>query len=243
MSLPRVYWPSLAPLDGRAELTGGDAHRLRDVLRLAPGDPIAVFDGRGHEWVGQVTAVTKHQVDVGDLRAITPVAEARVPITLAVGVLKGDQMDAVVRDATMLGAAVIIPLRTAHVTVPSRAWQSGAARDRWQRVAIASATQCRRAVVPDVRPVTDFQVSLSEPVALRLICVEPGAGAAHGDWMPAAPPDSVQVLVGPEGGWSDAEVALAISAGAKVLSLGPRTLRAETAPIVALTIVSAAWGW
>jgi 16S rRNA (uracil1498-N3)-methyltransferase len=243
VSPPRVYWSAVAPVDGRVALTGDDAHRLRDVLRLAPGDPLALFDGRGHEWVGQVIAVTKQQVSVGDLMAITPVAEARVPITLAVGVLKGDQMDAVVRDATMLGAAAIIPLRTAHVTVPPKAWQSGAARDRWQRVAIASATQCRRAVVPDVRPVTDFEACLRGPAALRLICVEPGVGATAGAWASAAPPTSVQVLVGPEGGWSDAEVQLAISAGAKVLSLGPRTLRAETAPIVALTIVSATWGW
>lgn len=224
-------------------MIGDDAHRLRDVLRLAPGDPIALFDGRGHEWAGEVIAVTKQQVNVASLEAITPVAEARVPITLAVGVLKGDQMDAVVRDATMLGAAAIIPLRTSHVTVPPKAWKSGAARDRWQRVAIASATQCRRAVVPDVRPVTDFEASLREPTTLRLICVEPGVGATQGDWAQASPPASVQLLVGPEGGWSEAEVELAISAGARVLSLGPRTLRAETAPIVALTIVSAAWGW
>lgn len=243
MSHPRLYLPGAAPIDGRVELTGDDAHRLRDVLRLTPGDPLAVFDGRGHEWVGQVAGVTKQHVNVADLKAITPVAETRVPITLAVGVLKGDQMDAVVRDATMLGAAAIVPLRTSHVTVSPKAWKSGVARDRWQRVAIASAAQCRRAVVPDVREVTDYEALLREPVALRLICVEPGAREAYGDWVPATAPDSIQVLVGPEGGWSDAEVRLALDAGAKILSLGPRTLRAETAPIVALTVVSATWGW
>src|SRR5688572_21322568 len=152
VSVPRVYWSGAAPLGGRAELTGDDAHRLRHVLRLAPGDAVALFDGRGHEWAGRVSAVTKHAVEISALKAIEPVAEARVPITLAVGVLKGDQMDAVVRDATMLGVAAIVPLRTSHVTVPPKAWQSGAAVERWQRVAIASATQCRRAVVPDVRP-------------------------------------------------------------------------------------------
>lgn len=224
-------------------MSGDDAHRLRQVLRVAPGDALALFDGRGHEWAGHVAAVTKQAVQVSALEAIEPVAEARVPVTLAVGVLKGDQMDAVVRDATMLGVAAIVPLRTSHVTVPPKAWQSGAAVERWQRVAIASATQCRRAVVPDVRPVTDYKALLREPAALRLICVEPGVATPAGTWPSLAPPASVQLLIGPEGGWSDAEVEQALAAGALAVSLGPRTLRAETAPIVALTLVSAAWGW
>ena len=210
---------------------------------MAPGDALALFDGRGREWAGQVASVTKHAVQVSALQAIEPAAEARVPVTLAVGVLKGDQMDAVVRDATMLGAAVIVPLRTSHVTVPPKAWQGGAAVERWQRVAIASATQCRRAVVPEVRPVTDYESVLREPAAVRLICVEPGVAAQTGPWKRDAVPASVQLLIGPAGGWTDGEVRQAIAAGASAFSLGPRTLRAETAPVVALTLVSAAWGW
>ena len=210
---------------------------------MAPGDALALFDGRGHEWAGHVSSVSKHAVQVSALEAVDPVAEARVPVTLAVGVLKGDQMDAVVRDATMLGAAAIVPLRTSHVTVPPKAWQSGAAVERWQRVAIASATQCRRAVVPEVRPVTDYDVLLREPAAVRLICVEPGVAARTDDWKVLAAPASVQLLIGPEGGWADGEVQQALAAGALALSLGPRTLRAETAPVVALTLVSAVWGW
>jgi 16S rRNA (uracil1498-N3)-methyltransferase len=243
VSCPRVYWPAGDPLSGGVEFTGDDAHRLRQVLRLATGDAVALFDGRGHEWVGQVTTVTNQGVLVSALEAITPVAEARIPITLAIGVLKGDQMDAVVRDATMLGVSTIVPLRTAHVTVPAKAWRSGAARERWQRVAIASATQCRRAVVPDVRTVTDFESCVREPVALRLMCVEPALNARSDDWRSTRPPESVQVLIGPEGGWAAAEVEQAQAAGARLISLGPRTLRAETAPVVALTLVSAALGW
>jgi len=224
-------------------LSGSEAHRVRDVLRLAPGDAVSLFDGRGHEWAGQVAAVARKAVHVTRLVAVIPVAEARVPVTLACGVLKGDQMDAVVRDATMLGVVAIVPMRTAHVTVPPRAWQSGAARERWQRVAIASATQCRRAVLPDVRPVTDFEATLRDPAALRLICVEPGVVVSAPEWAPAAPPASVQLLIGPEGGWSGHEVEQALAAGARAMSLGPRTLRAETAPVVALTLVAAAWGW
>lgn len=228
---------------GRIEFTGDEAHRLRQVLRVASGDPVAVFDGRGREWTGRVSAVSKVSVEVSALESTTPAAERRVPLALAFGVLKGDQMDAVVRDATMLGVAVIAPMRTAHVTVPQKAWQAGAARDRWQRVAIASASQCRRAVVPEVRPVADFQACLREPAALRLICVEPGAAASTTEWSSRPAPASVQLLVGPEGGWSRGEIDEALASGALAVSLGPRTLRAETAPVVAITLVSAAWGW
>ena len=231
------------PHGGGIELSGDEAHRMRHVLRVAPGDAVALFDGRGHEWAGRVGAVTRQGVAVVDLQPITPIPEARVPITLAIGVLKGDQMDAVVRDATMLGVSAIQPLRTLHVTVPPKAWQSGAARERWQRVAIASATQCRRAVVPEVLPVVDLDGCLRAPSALRLLCAEPALGTQAADWRPAAPPASVLVLIGPEGGWAAVEVEQAVAAGARLLSLGPRTLRAETAPVVALTLVSSAWGW
>ena len=247
MSAPRIFWPE-SVVGGVAEIRGDAAHHLRQVLRIAVGDVVGLFDGRGLEWTGQVSEVSRHRVCVTGLVPITPISEARVPVTLAVGVLKGDQMDVVVRDATMLGVAAIAPMQTAHVTVPPKAWQSGAARDRWQRVAAASAAQCRRAVVPDVRAVTTFEQCVREPTALRLMCVEPALaesadGAAASDWRTVPRPASVQLLIGPEGGWSSAEVAQALAAGARPMHLGPRTLRAETTPIVALTLVSAAWGW
>lgn len=243
MSRPRVYFPADAPPGDRVTLPRDDAHRLRHVLRLSTGDAISLFDGRGHEWAGRVAAMSKHSVEVEGLAPITPVTESRVHVTLAIGILKGDQMDAVVRDATMLGVAAIVPLQTAHVTVPSKAWQSGQVLDRWQRVAIASATQCRRAVVPDVRPVTDLESCLRAPAEVRLICAEPAANAAGSEWSVRPAPASVQLLIGPEGGWAADEMRQALAAGAHVVSLGPRTLRAETAPVVALSLISAAWGW
>jgi 16S rRNA (uracil1498-N3)-methyltransferase len=246
MAIPRIWWPDGASAS-TLDITGDGAHHLIHVLRIAPGDPVGVFDGRGREWAGRVQALSRQQVRVCDLVSVTPVSEPRVPVTVAMGVLKGDQMDAVVRDVTMLGAAAIAPMRTAHVTVPPKAWQSGAARDRWQRVAVASAAQCRRAVVPEVHPVSDFDACLREPFAMRLICVEPAAASGHHaaneHWRSAAAPASLQILIGPEGGWSPSEVEQARAAGAQPLNLGPRTLRAETAPCVALTLVAATFGW
>jgi 16S rRNA (uracil1498-N3)-methyltransferase len=248
VSVPRVYWSVSAPENGVVEIAGEQAHHLRQVLRLGPGAPVGIFDGRGREWVGHIASVTKHVVTVGQVVAVAPVAESTVAITLAVGVLKGDQMDAVVRDATMLGVTKIVPMQTSHVSVPPRAWQSGAARERWQRVAVASATQCRRAVVPEVSQVSDLDSCLRDPHDRRLICVEPSVArladrGGREDWRTAARPASVLILIGPEGGWSAAEVDQALAAGAAPMHLGPRTLRAETAPIVALSVVAAVWGW
>jgi 16S rRNA (uracil1498-N3)-methyltransferase len=157
-------------------------------------------------------------------------------------------MDHAVRDATMLGVAAIQPMMTDHVTVPPRAWQSGAAIERWRRVAIASAKQCGRAVVPDIAPVRSFDEVLAageEPSSAAIMCVEPAAGAPASGLGSAlaSRPSAAVIYVGPEGGWSVAEVAAARARGASLLSLGPRTLRAESVPAVALTAIWTRWGW
>jgi 16S rRNA (uracil1498-N3)-methyltransferase len=196
-------------------------------------------------------------IDLG--QSVVPVAEPVVRVTLAAGLLKGDQMDAVVRDATMLGVHAIVPMTTAHVAVPERAWKDSQAIERWHRVAVASAKQCRRAVVPVIHPVTPFArvVGADGPVGspgheapagpsgptARLIFVEPAVGGAGA--IPPCPHDTetATLLLGPEGGWSSEEVARAVGAGFALVRLGPRTLRAERAPIVALSALWAVWGW
>jgi 16S rRNA (uracil1498-N3)-methyltransferase len=165
-------------------------------------------------------------------------------VTLGIAVLKGDQMDAIVRDATMLGVVAVAPFVSAHVTVPSRVWKGAAAQARWQRVAVASAKQCRRAVVPEVAAVTPLADLLrGAAFDARVIAVEP---SARGDdavfrWPPR--PSTALVLVGPEGGWTEEELDAARHAGATLVQCGPRTLRAETAPTVVLSALWTVWGW
>jgi 16S rRNA (uracil1498-N3)-methyltransferase len=170
-----------------------------------------------------------------------PVAEPAVSITLGVGLLKGDQMDAVVRDATVLGASRIVPMLTQHVTVPERVWAREKLEARWLRVAIAAAKQCGRAVVPEIAAVTPMDdVIAGAGEVVRVVCVEPAHGGTATGLGPK--PAAALLCIGPEGGWSAAELAR-LSPGARQLSLGPRTLRAELAPVVALTAVWSAWGW
>jgi 16S rRNA (uracil1498-N3)-methyltransferase len=227
----------------RVPLPKDEAHHVTRVLRLPTGAAVRIFDGRGHEWSGHLeTGAKRGESGVLVEGEATPVPEPKVAVTLAIGVLKGDQMDAVVRDATALGVAAIVPMETAHVTVPPRAWQSGAAVERWQRVAVAAAKQCGRAVVPAIRPVSTLADVLSAGAGTMWLCAEPIVAESLTANVEQRG-SSALVLVGPEGGWSEQEVLLALRAGAGFFNLGPRTLRAELAPIVALSSLWTRWGW
>ena len=249
MSVPRFYVSNLDPASGVVALPADEARHATKVLRLRAGDEVVVFDGHGREWTARLGVPARGGVAVALVREVLPVPEPSVSITLAVALLKGDQMDAVVRDATMMGARSIVPMTTAHVTVAERMWQGGGSIARWQRVAVASAKQCRRAVVPVVGEVAPFErvVTAARSVGpddpLIVMCVEPGiAGAQSVREIAGVRPRAVVVLIGPEGGWASDEVAHAVSAGARLVHLGPRTLRAESTPAVVLSALWTLWG-
>lgn len=228
-------------------LPDDEAHHLTRVLRLRPGAPVAIFDGAGHEWLGTVEAAGRSGASVRLDTAVTPLAEPAVAITLGVALQKGDRMDTIVGETTALGVAAVAPLSTAHVALPARARESTAAIARWQRVAAAAAKQCGRAVVPFIRPVARLdEVLMQGTGGPILVSVEPGrvwpalAPTAEG----AGPRPAVALLlVGPEGGWDEEELRLIARAGARRLLLGPRTLRGDLAPAVALSVLWAHWGW
>ena len=244
--MTRVYMPDGTAGATRVEVRGDEAHHLSRVVRARVGDMVGVFDGRGHEWRARIDEVTKQAVVLVIEGEVAAVAEPAVHVTLAVGVLKGDQMDTVVRDATVMGVSAIVPIATDHVTVPARAWRDDGAAARWHRVAVAAAKQCQRAVVPSIAGVMSLAELWVEPRhATVLACLEPAAagGRTGPAWQGLARPVSVLLLVGPEGGWSAAEVEEIAAHGAHAVSLGPRTLRAEAVPTVAMAALWSTWGW
>jgi 16S rRNA (uracil1498-N3)-methyltransferase len=239
--LQRVYAPEARADQPVVELSTDEAHHLKRVLRLRSGDAVTIFDGAGHEWAARLAVKGRSTTaELGQAR--TPISEPRVRIALGVGLLKGDQMDAVVRDATMMGVAEILPMSTDHVAVAGKARDNGKARGRWERVAIASAKQCGRAVVPRLAPIAPFAGVLTNVEReLTVIATEPVVGGETVEVPPR--PATALILIGPEGGWSAAEVSLAVERGAWRVQLGPRTLRAEAAPIVLLSALWTRWGW
>lgn len=239
--LPRFLADAIDPDAGTARLDADETRHLAQVLRLAAGDEVAVFDGDGREYHARVERIAR---DATTLRLIAPCApapEPRIAITLAQAVLKGDRMDDLVRDATMMGAALIEPLVTEHTVAHMK---PGRAPVRWRRIAIASAKQCGRAVLPAIglgRTLVEWLAV--DRAECRLILVEPQA-AVKGrslETLASPAPQSVSLLVGPEGGWSPTEIDAAVRSGYAPITLGRRTLRADAVPIVAIAALQTLW--
>lgn len=236
----RFYAPDLTASSPEVTLPATESAHLARVIRLHPGDEVEIFDGRGLLRRGTVRRAVAHGslVAVGETLDAMPEPPARLVVVQAL--LKGDAMDAVVRDATVLGAAELWPVTTARTNVPARA--AGAAGDRWQRVAIAAAKQCGRAVLPriaDVRPMHDVVEASAADLPIRLWLSEPAAGVSRLD-LPESP-CGMCLAIGPEGGWAPEELAAARACGWQPWTLAPVTLRAEHVTLAALSVVRYAW--
>ena len=244
--LPRFLIGDLDRARGTATLAGEEAHHAARVLRLREGDEVALFDGLGREWTGRIARLDRGRVTVDRLTAAAPVREPAVPFVLAQAVLKGGAMDDAIRDATMMGAAGVQPLITAHTAVKPGLAARPATTERWRRVALASAKQCRRATLPDVRDARAFRawIDADDGAALKLMFVEPTAGIVTRSlrtFVGSPPPERVRLLVGPEGGWAKEEVEAAAAGGWIPVTLGTLTLRADAVPIAAMAIIRFLW--
>ena len=243
----RFYVPEAQTPGDLVTLPGDEAEHLVRVLRLGTGDRIRVFNGRGLEFSSVVEQVGRSAVLVRLEAPSVPAAEPRIAITLVQAVLKGDKMDAVVRDAVMLGAAAVVPIVTTRTELSLAALARGRRVERWQRIAVSSAKQCGRAVVPVVREPCTFD---TVPTAISdltlpgpaLMLLEPGASTdtiALGD-LDLARPAEASLLVGPEGGWTAEEITAA-SAVCRLISVGRRTLRADSMAVVGMTAAFTLW--
>ena len=239
MSLPRFHVPEAAP-GARIELPEHAAHHAREVLRLRAGAPVRIFDGAGNEFEGVLESVTRKGVLARLAGAIAARPESPLRVVLAVSALKGDRMELVIQKATELGVAEVWPVVTARTDAAARPSLQGSRSERWSKVAAGAAEQCGRAVVPDVAPTRPLSAILALPFdGTRLVFVEQGAVHALG----ALERDrSVLALVGPAGGWDRAELEQTLAAGFRATSLGPRTLRSETAAVAAVTALQLLWG-
>lgn len=242
MRIPRIYTPQ--PLAAQQPLlleTGASRHVLA-VLRLKAGAPLILFDGSGREFDALLDGVNKLHAHlfVGSERKVC--SESPLHITLVQGISRGERMDYTLQKAVELGVTEIAPLLTERSVVRLNAKQAERKRAHWQQLVIAACEQSGRVRVPAVRPprlLNEF-LSAPAPAGWRLL-LHPAAetGLQH---LPAPAQNQIQLLVGPEGGLSAAEIAGAEHAGFTLLRLGPRVLRTETAAVVALSLLQARWG-
>ena len=231
--------------NGTVTVTGAPFRHMARALRLAAGDRVLLADGSGREFRGTIRRVEAASLAV-DLEELAPQAtpEAGPRLTLLQGLPKGDKMDLIVQKATELGVAAIVPLLAGR-SVPRLAPERSAARlERWRRIAREAARQSGRATVPVVAPLQTLPEALRLSAAeLRLFLWE-GEREHHLRTVLAAtsPPASVELLVGPEGGFSAAEAAAATAGGFSPTCLGRRILRTETAGLAVLAVLQYLWG-
>jgi 16S rRNA (uracil1498-N3)-methyltransferase len=222
------------------------AHQARDVLRLAPGDSLALLDGRGGEWTATLVAVGRAGVQARLGARAEADGEPRSHIVLYQGLLKAAKFEWVLQKGTELGVAAFVPLRTER-SVTGAEDVGTSKRTRWQRILTEATEQCGRARVPDLaEPLALAEAARAlPPGALALIPWERERATSLRAALAGLASESepvIHLFIGPEGGFAEREVALAREHGVVPVSLGPRILRAETAAIAAVTLALAAVG-
>lgn len=244
--MPRFYCP--VPLATGAELSlPAGAARHVQVLRMQPGGLLTLFNGDGGEFDATVQRMGRSDVDVqiGTHHAVE--REAPLPVHLVVGMPANERMDWLVEKATELGVASIQPVTMAHSVLRLKADRADKKVAHWRSIAVAACEQCGRNRVPLVHEVLDFaawiRLAKAADAAITphriMLSLRPGTRALAHALADAPSGRALQFLSGPEGGLAAAEENAAIDAGFTPVTLGPRTLRAETAPLAALAALNA----
>lgn len=238
----RFFVPAADATGSVVALPEEEAAHLTRVLRLKVGDAVRVFDGRGREWTAEVSDIGKLHTMVQLRNPVEPAREPQIDIALAMAVLKSDKMDDVVRNAVMLGVRRLVPLVTDRTEIAFSTIGRRGRIPRWQRIAVASAKQCGRAVVPEVLDAVILTTALElTSTSTRLLFVDPQSQAAALPIRDVERSRELTIFVGPEGGWTDTELGTARNSGAVLTTLGTHTLRADAAPMVAITALRVLW--
>ncbi|MDG9669782.1 16S rRNA (uracil(1498)-N(3))-methyltransferase [Hahella sp. CR1] len=229
------------PLDGLSQLTltGDQANYVGRVLRMRPGDAFHLFSGDGRDFPAKVLAVGRRDVEVALSEPLAIDAESSLNVHLGQVVSRGERMDYAVQKATEMGVTALTPLLSERCEVRLDGERQDKRWRHWRQVSISACEQCGRARVPDIGDVTPLESWLQNVTADLKLILHPGDARA---WSPAQRPASVCLLIGPEGGFTDEEVALAERHGFVHAPLGPRILRTETAPVAALALMQWLWG-
>lgn len=228
-----------APLSlGQHELPEAQAHYIGRVLRHAVGDAVQLFDGSGLEYLGELIEVGKKAVRVELREQLAGQAESPLRIHLGQGLSRGERMDWAIQKATELGVGEITPIVSERCEVRLKDERADKRLAHWRQVAISACEQCGRSVLPMIHaPITLAEWQAHVQAELKLV-LHPVAAPLESH----ARPHSLAFLIGPEGGLSETEVEQAKAAGFHAARLGPRVLRTETAPVVALAVAQQLWG-
>ncbi|WP_426074298.1 16S rRNA (uracil(1498)-N(3))-methyltransferase [Janthinobacterium sp. DSP2-3-3] len=243
--MPRFFCPQPLVAGATISLPEAVAHHIQ-VVRLAPGDVITLFNGEGGEVQASLVAVAKRSVTAEIQAHVAREAELPYAVTLAQALPEASKMDWIIEKAIELGAAGIVPLAAQRCVVRLSSERAEKKLAHWQGIIVSASEQCGRNRLAQLAPLQDFnrwssQQDFPNDNNKRII-LTPRAEQSLADWARQQPPQAITVMVGPEGGFSEAEEKAALAAGAIGLSMGPRILRTETAGLTALATLAALWG-
>lgn len=240
MRIPRIHHAAPLATAISVELDDSAANHVARVLRLAIDAPLILFDGTGGEYEAVIETIDKRRVVARILAHHAREREAPLELWLAQGISRGERMDYAVQKAVEIGVSRIVPLFTERCGVQLTGERLDKRAQHWQAVAISACEQCGRNRLPEIAAPRSLRVWLAETSpALRLV-LDPEADTTLSSL--GAPTGAVTLLIGPEGGLADEEIAYAKQAGYVGLRLGPRILRTETAAVAALSALLARWG-
>lgn len=240
MRIPRIYTPQPLSQGAELELEEQASRHLLKVLRLETGAELILFNGRGGEYRGRISEAGKKcaRVRVAEFSATD--RDSPLHTHLYIGISRGDRFDFVLQKATELGVTEITPLFTERCEVKLKGERLEKKLLQWRHLTLSACEQCQRNIPPLLHSAQHYSQALQAcGEELRLV-LHHRAASALSDL--ASSPSSVALLIGPEGGLSEPEIDLAQRQGFVSTLIGPRVLRTETAPLVALSLLQARWG-
>ena len=237
--ISRFHFPGTLPASGELALPDELAHHALRVLRLRDGEALILFDGEGDEVEARLSVRGKAGFAVlGERRRVN--RESPLQVVLVQALAASDKMDWVIQKAVELGVSAIQPVQAERSVLRLSAERAEKRLAHWRQVAVAACEQSGRNRIPEVRALQGLGKWLAAHRDGSCHVLAPGGEVGFTDL--ARLPGPIHVLVGPEGGWTDSELAACDGAGCRRVTLGPRVLRTETAGLAALAVLQARWG-
>lgn len=244
--MQRYFIESEQFIDQQVTITGEDARHIGKVMRSKPGDEFIVSDGISREALVKIVSIEPGEVVAEIVNDLEPGGEAWLQVTIAQSLPKGDKMETVIQKCTEIGAAAFLPFISERTVVQYDMKKEEKRTIRWRKIAKEAAEQAHRSKIPVVESPVSWKELLAAVAGFDLVCLcyeqENGQGLhdALQPFVTGLERDKsykIAVIVGPEGGFSEAEVTAAVAAGAVSIGLGRRILRTETAAMAALTCI------
>jgi len=239
MRIPRVFTPQAFTLNSTLELAEAQSHYLSKVLRMQAGRELILFNGEGGEYSAEISKVHKKHIEVLVKEFSPENRQSHLSLELAIGVSRGERMDWVLQKATELGVTKITPLITERTEVKLSGERADKKMEHWQQIIISACEQCQRNILPELSEPQNFSDWIDTCDAELKFVLHHRNNQGFSKDKSAK---NISLLIGPEGGLDNDEIAQAVAKNFSPLTLGPRVLRTETAPVAAISLVQYLWG-